>query len=59
MDLILGEKVLCVDATGYLAEGQIYTVESIFKQGKVINSITVNECDEMDGYKSYLVKREL
>ena len=57
MDLKVGDKVLCTEPTGYLVEGQTYTVSALFKQGTTLVGITVNECHVQDGYKSYITER--
>ena len=57
MDLIVGDKVICTEPTGYLVEGQTYTVSALFKQGTTLVGITVNECHVQDGYKSYIIER--
>ena len=57
MDLKVGDKVTCIDATGYLVEGQAYTVKALFKRGNLLKAITVDECINKKGYSSYLVER--
>ena len=57
MNLKTGDKVICIDATGYLVEGQTYTVKSTFGGVTSHNSITVDECVVNEGFKSYRIDR--
>ena len=57
MELIVGDKVICTEPTGYLVEGQTYTVSALFKQDTELVGITVEECHTKDGYKSYITER--
>ena len=56
-NLKTGDKVICVSATGYLVEGQTYTVKSTFGGVTHHNSITVDECVVNEGFKSYRIDR--
>ena len=57
MDLKVGDKVICIEPTGYLVEGQTYEVSALFNKGGTTVGITVKECHTQDGYKSYIVER--
>lgn len=57
MNLKTGDRVKCINATGYLVEGQTYTVKETFGTVTNHNSITVNECVVNEGFKSYGINR--
>ena len=57
MDLIVGDKVICTEPTGYLVEGQTYTVSALFKDDDGVFGITVDECSVQQGYNSYITER--
>jgi len=46
----LGQKVLCVNPTGYLAKDKEYTVPSLHNDG---TDITVEECYNKTGFQAY------
>jgi hypothetical protein len=57
MNLKTGDKVICIDPTGYLVEGETYTVKATFGEVTSHNSITVDECVVNAGFKSYKINR--
>jgi hypothetical protein len=57
MTLKTGDKVICIDATGYLVGGETYTVKEAFGGVTSHNSITVDECVVDAGFKSYRIDR--
>jgi hypothetical protein len=57
MTLKTGDKVICTSATGYLVEGETYTVKDTFGGVTSHSAITVNECDVNKGFKSYRIDR--
>tara|TARA_B110001469_G_C9565481_1_gene280453 strand:+ start:119 stop:463 length:345 start_codon:yes stop_codon:yes gene_type:complete len=57
MTLKTGDKVICVSATGYLVEGQTYTVKHTYGGVTSHNAITVNECSVEKGYEYYRIDR--
>lgn len=57
MELKTGDKVVCIDATGYLVDGETYTVDSVFSSSGTIVGISVKECVTKKGYLSYLTER--
>ena len=57
MNLQQGDKVICVDATGYLVDGQQYTVKRVFHLDNKIIGVTVNECIQKEGFSCYRTNR--
>ena len=57
MELKIGDKVTCIDATGYLVKNEVYTVKGIFGTPSGNRSIIVNECSVNKGYGSYKLDR--
>ena len=57
MNLKTGDKVICVSATGYLVEGETYTVKHTYGGVTSHNSITVNECAVSKGFEYYKIDR--
>jgi len=57
MELKTGDKVTCIDATGYLVKNEVYTVKDIFGTNSGNRSITVNECLVKEGYEFYKLNR--
>lgn len=58
-NLKVGDKVICVKATGFLAAGETYTVKGLHK-GKAfddLRGVTVVECVNKVGYISYGIDR--
>ena len=52
-----GDKVICVSATGYLVEGETYTVKHTYGGVTSHNAITVNECSVKKGFEYYKIDR--
>ena len=57
MNLKKGDKVICISATGYLVEGQTYTVKEFFRVANSQIGINVDECVVKAGFKSYMIDR--
>tara|TARA_R110002050_G_scaffold137_1_gene905 strand:- start:8588 stop:8935 length:348 start_codon:yes stop_codon:yes gene_type:complete len=56
-NLKTGDKVICVSATGYLVEGETYTVKHTYGGVTSHNAITVNECSVKKGFEYYKIDR--
>jgi hypothetical protein len=57
MNLKTGDKVICIDPTGYLVDGQTYTVKHTYGGVTSCNAITVNECAVSKGFEYYKIHR--
>jgi hypothetical protein len=44
----VGQELVCVEQTGFLVEGEVYTVREDYENG-----VSVNECDNKRGYACY------
>lgn len=50
----VNQQLICIDATGYLVDGEVYTVKEVFNYG---SAVTVNECVNKDNFGAYSLER--